>query len=100
MEKVEIKNIEFKVGKKQLNLTVEEAKKLKAILDELFGKEKIKEVKEIHYHDTPYYPYRWWWEIGRPSGPQYQPPDQPPIFYCNDNSGTAQMENTTLQITC
>ena len=97
MEKVEIKNIEFKVGKKQLNLTVEEAKKLKSILDELFGKEIIKEIKEI-YH--PYFPYyRWWWEIGRPSGPQYQPPDQPPIFYC-DNSGTAQMENTTLQITC
>ena len=81
MEKVEIKNIEFKIGKKQLNLTVEEAKKLKAILDELFGKEIIKEIREIHHYD---YPYRWWWQLGGPSTPPYQPPDQPPIFYCNN----------------
>ena len=79
MEKVEIKNINLKIGKKTLTLTVEEAKKLKDVLDSLFGeniiyKEIIKEEGrttyiplwptmqplKIWYHEAkpePYYTY-------------------------------------------
>jgi hypothetical protein len=91
MDKVEIKTVNIQVGKKQLNLTVEEAKKLKGVLEELFGKEVVKEVKEIHHHD--YYPYRWWWYT-----PQWESPNTTPVFYCSN--GTAQVDNNALQITC
>ena len=90
MDKVEIKTVNIQVGKKQLSLTVEEAKKLKEVLGELFGKEIVKEVNEIHHYD--HYPYRWYWD--------YQPttPITSPIFYCSN--GTAQLENNSLSITC
>lgn len=91
MDKVEIKTVNIQIGKKQLTLTVEEAKKLKEVLVELFGKEVIKEVKEIHHHD--YYPYRWYWGW-QPATPQ----PLTPIYYCSN--GTAQLENYSLNITC
>ena len=69
-EVCEIKRIVLKVEDKEISLTPEQAKKLKVVLDELFGKEIVKEViREIHEHHDhyPYYnPWRWqepiaWW---------------------------------------
>jgi hypothetical protein len=61
-EKMEIKEIVLKLGKKEISLSVEEAKKLKELLGELFGKDVIKEVvkEEHHYHDH-YRPY-WYYQ--------------------------------------
>jgi hypothetical protein len=52
---VEITKIKLQLGQKEIELTVEQAKKLKASLDELFGKEVIKEV----HHDRWNWRYRW-----------------------------------------
>ena len=48
-----IKELKLQLGEKEVSLTIEEAKKLKAALDELFGKEVV---KEIHHHDY----WQWW----------------------------------------
>jgi len=61
-EKMEIKEIVLKLGKKEVSLTVEEAKKLKELLGELFGKEIVKEiVKEEHHHYDHYRPF-WYYQ--------------------------------------
>ena len=47
----EVKKIVIKIEDKEISLTPEQAKKLKGILSEMFGKEIIKEiVKEEHHH--------------------------------------------------
>ena len=43
MDKIELTSINLKIGK-----TIEETRKLKALLDELLGKEIV---KEVHVHD-------------------------------------------------
>ena len=56
----EIKKVTIQIGSKEIELTVEEAKELRAALGELFQKEVVKEV----IHD--YHPWRWqgpWWGI-------------------------------------
>ena len=63
-----IKKIELDLGGKKVSLTPEQAKNLKAALDELFGKEVIREIHEIHEHhddypwSLPVPPYQpiWW----------------------------------------
>lgn len=66
-----IKKIELDLGGKVVSLTPEQAKNLKEALDELFGKEVIREyfpiVKEKEYVPVPYpAPYRptpyYYWE--------------------------------------
>ena len=56
-EDVKINNIVLNIGKKEISLTVEQAKKLKSMLNDLFGKEIIKEVKHEHHYDWWYKPY-------------------------------------------
>jgi hypothetical protein len=90
--KVEIKTVNIKVGKKELSLTVEECKKLKSLLDELFGKEIVKEVTEIHHT----YPYRWYWDYM--PAPAFPMP-LTPIYYCQNN-GTANLQDNVLNLTC
>ena len=52
-----IKKIELDLGGKTVNLTPEQAKNLKDALDELFGKEVIREiVHERDYTPVPYMP--------------------------------------------
>jgi len=55
MKEIEIKGVTLKIGGREIVLTVEEGKKLKEALNELFGKEVVHE----HHHG-------WWW-----SYPQY-----------------------------
>lgn len=53
-----IKKIVLNLGEKEVSLTPGEAKKLKAALDEMFGKEVVEVVRQIHHHD--HYPWRWY----------------------------------------
>lgn len=51
MEKeIKIDSIKINIGKKELNLSVEDAKKLKVVLEDLFGKE------IVHQHHD-----HWWY---------------------------------------
>ena len=61
---VAVKNISFKLGKRSLTLTIDEAQKLKAALNELFGKEII--VKEEHHHHDSHPIYPWYWKYDQP----------------------------------
>lgn len=62
-EKVEIKKVVLKLGDKEVSLSIEEAKKLKELLSELFGKDVVKEVRiEHHEHYRP----NWYWDWQRP----------------------------------
>lgn len=57
---VKIEKMVLNIEGEKVSLSMEQAKKLKNILDELFGKEIIKEVVEKHhYHNDWYYrPYQ------------------------------------------
>ena len=52
-KEVEITKVKLNLGGKEIELTVEQARKLKAALDDLFGKEVI---RECHSHAWWYYP--------------------------------------------
>lgn len=54
MKEVEIKKVVLKIGKREINLTLIEAKKLFDVLGGMFKTKVIRE--EYHY---PY--WRWWW---------------------------------------
>jgi len=54
-EKVEIKSIKLKLDKDTVTLSIKQARKLKELLNDLLGREVVKE--EIHHHDYPYYWY-------------------------------------------
>jgi hypothetical protein len=61
-QKAEIKRIVLDLGDKEVTLSVEQAKKLKNLLSEMFGKEVIE--KHIH-HDN------WYWKPWYPQQPYY-----------------------------
>ena len=63
-----IKKIVLDLGGKEVTLTPEQAKNLKTALDELFGKQVV---KEIHHHDH-YQPYYWWYWDSTPAIPYRQ----------------------------
>lgn len=50
-----IKKVVLQLGKKEIELSVDEAKKLHEALNELFEAKVVKEV--VHHHDYP----RWYW---------------------------------------
>lgn len=59
---VQVKSLTIKIGDKEIEMTVEEAKNLKGVLDSLFEKEVVVK-KEIEVVPQPYpvYPnYPWW----------------------------------------
>lgn len=59
-KKIEVTGLNLKLGDKKITLTVEQAKKLKQALDEIFGKKEV--IREIPcpYPVRPYTP--WYWE--------------------------------------
>ena len=72
LDKIEITTIKLQLGKKEIELTVAEARKLRDQLSELFGKEIV---REVHYRNG----YKWYWEdpyrisyvsLGGGAGPQ------------------------------
>ena len=68
--RAEISKIILKINRKEIELTPEEAKKLKDALNELY---EVKE--EHHYHSYPVYPSRpyWYWNE--------------PYIYCSSGTG-------------
>ena len=73
MKEVKIETIKIKIGKREVELTIEEAKKMKELLNDLFGKEIVKEItkEEHHYHDYYSRPY-YWTNTVRPSYPNWE----------------------------
>ena len=67
MNKTEIKEIKFQIGETEVSTTIEQAKKLQALLNDLFGKKEI--IKEIIIRQEECPPYYY---------PPY--PYQPPIW--------------------
>lgn len=60
-EGIKIEKMVLNIDGEKVSLSMEQAKKLKVILDELFGKEIVKEVvrENHHYHDWYSKPYYW-----------------------------------------
>lgn len=85
-KEIKIEKMVLNLEGEKISLTLEQARKLRDVLDELFKKEIVKEVIHEHHHD-------WWYR------PCIQPAiyniDQPaitsPQIYCSSN---------TLEITC
>ena len=75
-KEVKIEKMVLNIEGEKVSLSMDQAKKLKKILDELFGKDVIREVvKEHHYRDWYYQPYKW---------------NYPYVTYCNaDNQSIA-----------
>lgn len=57
-KEVKIEKMVLNIEGEKVSLSMDQAKKLNKILDELFGKEVVREViKENHYHDYWYRPF-------------------------------------------
>jgi hypothetical protein len=87
--KTEIKKIVLQLGKKEVELTVEECKKLKEVLSEMFGKEVV---KEIHHHDY----YKWYWQNPITYYSAVKTTADPNIFYCS-NTSQLSVNGSTLK---
>lgn len=79
-----MKEIVLKIGKKEVKLTPDECKKLKAVLEEIFGKEIIKETTEVHH----YLPHTWYYY---PSLPAFTNP-----IYCGDTYTTCTADGSSV----
>lgn len=78
-KEVKIEKMVLNIDGEKVSLSMEQAKKLKNVLDELFGREVIKEViRNHHYYDWVYRPYYW----GQVTTPDWR--DN--ITYCSNNS--------------
>jgi hypothetical protein len=55
-KKTEITKIVLQLGGKEVSLTVEQCKKLKEVLNEMFGKEIVKEIYKDNYWNWHYRP--------------------------------------------
>ena len=81
-----IKKIVLDLGKKQVELTPEQCKKLKDALDEMFGKSVVKE--EHHHHHDRWFPY-WHYSTSTITWPndvswEYQITDDVSASYSNN----------------
>ena len=83
--KVEITSLKLKLGKTEATLTIEEARKLKKMLEDIFGKETVMVYPSypiIIERENPYWTY-----------PYTQP------SWCNDGV-SLQCDNGTSQLCC
>ena len=55
-----VTGINIEIGKKKIELSMEDARKLYEVFKEMFDKQIIIEKTEHHHHGYPY-PYRWNW---------------------------------------
>lgn len=92
-EPIEIKSVKLKLGKQEVELTIEQARKLKDALDELLGKEVVREVVHDHCH-------HWWYSTPIVTYTQTTPapPRNPEIWYTTSGGASYQVSNTTLSI--
>ena len=89
---IKIEKVVFNVEGEKISLNVAQAKKLKSLLDELFGKEIIKEVVEKHHYHNDWY-YRPYIQLhGTPVIPSLNVPSYPiPQIYCSNNTLTVDV---------
>ena len=78
-DEVKISKIVVKIGDKELNLSLEEARELQNILENLFASKEIKVIRDIEY-----IPYR----VNIP----YTPPN--PIWWCTTTSASNSAQYT------
>ena len=96
MDKSIIKKIVLDLGKKQVELTPEQARKLKEALDEMFGQKVVRIEDHHHYHD------RWYWRPYWYCDTYISKPDNTGIVWTSGNSNTSAMysnETMTLKLT-
>ena len=62
---VAIQTIKIRIGKKEIELPIEDAKALKKVLEDLFGKEVIT-VDHHHYHNDGWYWPKPYWGVNTP----------------------------------
>jgi len=97
-KEIAITKLVIQMGEREVPLTVEESRKLYAVLKEIFEEKEV--VKEVHHHDR----WHWYW------GPSYcptgtitttgSPMPKPPTIWCNSSGDSLQMlSNTTAQLT-
>ena len=79
-----IKKLELDLGKKTITLNIEQAKKLKKALDELFGKQVVKEIHEHHDH-YPYWAWHWYWHYTYTSYHSCNNDPNENILWCSDS---------------
>ena len=96
MEKeVTIQSIKILMGKREVELSIEEAKKLKKALEEIFGTKVIEKTEHIHHHD--YYRYYDWnkYYVSVPQKYDFG------TVYCSSANGiTAQGGSQNMQNLC
>lgn len=84
---VEITTVKLQLGKREIELTITQAKKLKAALDEMFGKEIV---REIHHG--------WWYW---PTTYTYSTAKTPEISWTVEaQSGSDSCNAASMTITC
>ena len=88
-KEVLVKRVVVAIGGREITLTVDEAKKMRAALNELFGKEVIKEVRAEHHHYD-----RWYWNGAYK---QETTPWQTPIVWCDTGTSTGQAIGGTVK---
>ena len=91
MSETEIKKLIIKLGGRETSVSITEARRLHACLDELFGKQANTQVIEKHIHHDYWHPY-WYW-------PSNTITVTTPL-YCGGSSsaGTLSLDNTTCCI--
>lgn len=78
-DEIKIDKLILNIEGEKISLTIEQAKKLKQTLEELFQKEIIKEIIHEHHYDW-WYRRNWYWD-----GTQdYN--FNPPVTYCSSNN--------------
>jgi len=87
----EIKEIVLQIGKKEIRLTSEECRHLKTTLEDLFGKEVIKEIHEKHYHHDRWCEGLRWYT---------SPTVGWPTVYCTSNGDNISYLGGTMSINC
>jgi hypothetical protein len=90
-EKNLIKKVVLDIDGKEIELSVEQAKKLKGALDDMFG------VKEVHHDHYPNWPWYWDYDYFRPRYPGWSDTTVwgNSLVTVTDNRG-----NTTLPVLC
>jgi len=83
-----IKELKLQLGEKEVSLTMDEAKKLREALDELFGKEVV---KEVYYYDQR--PFWQWWPSTWCDWTTYGP------YRITNTACTAQFDSSTNAMT-
>lgn len=82
-QEVKIEKMVLNIDGEKVSLSMEQAKKLKNILDELFGKEIIKEVVEKHHYHNDWY-YKPYWQTNIAPTKWFDN-----VVYCSDNKSLA-----------